>query len=57
MEEPLFLTAIAIALFPSALFFALRWIGAPHAALRRPYVHAIAVIVAAALFWHAFRTL
>jgi hypothetical protein len=54
LKDEIWIVALAIGLFPTAVFHLLRWAGAPQKAMNRPLRHAFWAIAALALAYQAF---
>lgn len=54
MRDEIWILALAIGLFPTAVFHLLRWAGAPRKALKRPVVHLFWAIGALVMAYQAF---
>jgi len=54
LKDEIWILALAVGLFPTAVFHLLRWVGAPRKALKRPVVHVFWALSALGLLFQTY---
>jgi len=53
LKDEIWIFLLAVGLFPTAVWYLLKWLGAPKSALSKPVLHALWALAAMALVWEA----
>ena len=53
MKDEIWIFLLAVLLFPTAVWYLLKWLGAPKSALSKPVLHALWALAALALIGEA----